>query len=52
MEEKKGAQSRKFAKEKCSICGTHRGVINKYNLMICRRCFREVAKKLGFEKYN
>ncbi|BCS90632.1 MAG: 30S ribosomal protein S14 type Z [Candidatus Micrarchaeota archaeon] len=35
---------------KCRICGTSRGVIRKYNLYICRRCFRETASSLGFRK--
>lgn len=34
----------------CRICGGRRGRISKYNLNICRRCFREVAKELGFKK--
>ena len=28
------------------------GIINKYGLKYCRQCFREVAKTLGFSKYN
>ncbi|MHC1590654.1 MAG: 30S ribosomal protein S14 [Candidatus Helarchaeales archaeon] len=45
---------KKFGKgsRQCSICGTHRAVIRSYNLMICRRCFRERATKLGFKKYS
>jgi small subunit ribosomal protein S14 len=35
---------------RCRLCGSSRGVIRKYNLYICRRCFREVADKLGFKK--
>ena len=36
---------------KCIRCGTHVAVIQKYDLMLCRRCFREVAYKMGFKKY-
>lgn len=36
---------------KCKICGTSRGVIRRYELYVCRRCFREVARSIGFEKY-
>jgi len=45
---------RRFGKgaHKCERCGTFRGVIRKYGLNICRRCFREVAEKLGFKKYG
>ena len=34
----------------CEICGGRRGHLSKYKLNICRRCFREVAKELGFKK--
>lgn len=36
----------------CRICGTTRGVIRKYGLMICRRCFREKASDIGFTKFK
>ncbi|OGI15376.1 30S ribosomal protein S14 [Candidatus Micrarchaeota archaeon RBG_16_49_10] len=36
----------------CKKCGNHRGVIRKYGLYYCRRCMREVAQKLGFQKYS
>ncbi|QDZ24518.1 ribosomal protein S29 [Chloropicon primus] len=34
----------------CRVCGSHHGVIRKYGLNICRRCFRENAKDIGFRK--
>lgn len=47
------AVKRKVGKgaKKCIRCGNFRGVIGKYGLMYCRRCFREVAYELGFRKY-
>ena len=36
----------------CRNCGATRGLIRKYGLNICRRCFREVGEKLGFRKYG
>jgi ribosomal protein S14 len=36
----------------CKICGTRKGFIRKYNMGICRRCFKDNAKRLGFEKYD
>lgn len=39
-------------KRRCKKCGTHRGLIRKYDLYYCRRCMREVAKSLGFKKYS
>lgn len=35
---------------KCKRCGTHRGIIRRADLMICRRCLREIGPKLGFKK--
>ena len=37
---------------KCRFCGTQRGLIRKYNLYICRRCFKDYAEKLGFKKLD
>jgi len=39
-------------KRKCRFCGASDGLIRKYNLYICRRCFREVATDIGFKKYG
>ncbi len=36
----------------CERCGNPRGHITKYGLHLCRRCFREIATKIGFEKYD
>jgi small subunit ribosomal protein S29e len=33
-------------------CGAHSGLIRKYDLNICRRCFREYANDIGFVKYR
>jgi len=37
---------------KCKFCGSQRGLIRKYNLYICRRCFNDNAEELGFKKYD
>ncbi len=37
---------------RCRRCGTHRGIIRRADLLICRRCFREVAKELGFQTFG
>jgi hypothetical protein len=35
----------------CSrVCGNQKGIIRKYALDICRQCFREYAKDIGFVK--
>tara|TARA_Y100000031_G_scaffold105561_1_gene116206 strand:+ start:28944 stop:29183 length:240 start_codon:yes stop_codon:yes gene_type:complete len=36
----------------CRRCGRIRGHIDKYGLDVCRQCFREIAKNIGFKKYN
>lgn len=38
--------------KKCKRCGNYHGHISKYGLNLCRRCFREVAIKMGFKKFN
>ena len=32
----------------CRVCNNTHGLIRKYNLMICRKCFRERAHLIGF----
>ena len=39
-------------KRKCRMCGTRQAVIRKYNLLVCRRCFKEIAEKIGFKKFD
>jgi len=36
----------------CKICGNSRGLIRKYNIYLCRRCFKDNALKLGFKKLD
>jgi len=45
---------RKFGEgsKKCERCGSFKGVISKYKLNYCRRCFREVARNIGFKKFR
>lgn len=41
-----------IAKKRCSRCGRIGGHIDKYGVDLCRQCFREIATKIGFKKYN
>ena len=63
--EKKEAKAKKYLKhntpkdrkfgpttKKCKLCGNPRGHVGKYKIDLCRRCFRDNAKRLGFKKYN
>ena len=36
----------------CKICGSTLGMVRKYGMQICRRCFREKAEELGFKKFG
>jgi small subunit ribosomal protein S14 len=36
----------------CERCGRKEGVIRKYGINLCRICFRELAKEIGFKKYS
>ena len=36
----------------CRVCGNSHGIIRKYNMNICRQCFRHYAKDIGFVKYR
>ncbi|KAF5650335.1 40s ribosomal s29 [Fusarium tjaetaba] len=35
----------------CRVCKHKAGLIRKYDLNLCRQCFREKAKDIGFNKY-
>ncbi len=39
-------------RRKCMFCGNVRGLIRKYDLYTCRKCFRERAVEIGFVKYS
>ncbi|MBI2598510.1 MAG: 30S ribosomal protein S14 [Candidatus Diapherotrites archaeon] len=36
----------------CKRCRNDKGVIRKYNLNICRRCFKDIALNIGFKKFG
>ena len=36
----------------CERCGQMRSLIRRYGLHMCRQCFREVARDMGFRKYS
>ena len=37
---------------RCRVCLNAAGVIQKYELIMCRKCFREKATIIGFNKYR
>ncbi|KAF5975766.1 40s ribosomal s29 [Fusarium coicis] len=36
----------------CRVCKHKAGLIRKYDLNLCRQCFREKAKDIGFNKVS
>jgi small subunit ribosomal protein S14 len=51
---KQTKKARKIGKASrpCKRCGQQGSIVRKYNLMLCRQCFREMAGSLGFKKYE
>ena len=39
-------------KRSCRNCGRHGAHIRSYGLHLCRTCFRDMAKSLGFKKFS
>ncbi|MFH1212327.1 MAG: 30S ribosomal protein S14 [Candidatus Woesearchaeota archaeon] len=40
------------AKMVCRNCGRRGTIVNQYKIGLCRQCFRDKAKELGFKKYS
>ena len=38
--------------EACQRCGRKQGLVGKYDINLCRQCFREIARDMGFKKYR
>lgn len=36
----------------CRVCTHRTGLIRKYDLMLCRQCFRQYANDIGFHKHR
>lgn len=41
-----------IAAQRCKRCGRFGSHLNQYNLHFCRKCFREIAEEIGFNKYS
>ncbi|MEM0243010.1 MAG: 30S ribosomal protein S14 [Candidatus Aenigmatarchaeota archaeon] len=37
---------------RCRKCNSKKGIIKKYGILLCRKCFREEAKRIGFIRFN
>ena len=49
-----GRHTTKFGRgaNECKMCGRKQGLVRRYNIMLCRQCFREWASKIGFKKMD
>jgi len=45
-------QGRTGQAEECQRCGRNQGLVGKYDIWLCRQCFREIARDMGFKKYR
>lgn len=36
----------------CKRCGRYGGHVSQYKIDMCRQCFRDMAKIIGFKKFN
>jgi len=36
----------------CRRCGQQQGLVGKYEIWLCRQCFCEIARDMGFKKYS
>jgi small subunit ribosomal protein S14 len=46
------ATRRSDDRRQCRRCGRPQGLVGKYDIYLCRQCFREVARSMGFKKYR
>jgi small subunit ribosomal protein S14 len=46
------ATTRSEQLRECQRCGRKQGLVGKYDIYLCRQCFREVARSMGFKKYS
>jgi small subunit ribosomal protein S14 len=46
------AGKRTAENHECRRCGRAQGLVGKYDVWLCRQCFREIARDMGFKKYS
>ncbi|MFB6119089.1 30S ribosomal protein S14 [Halosegnis sp.] len=45
-------QTRTGQAHECQRCSRKQGLVGKYDIWLCRQCFREIARDMGFQKYS
>jgi len=51
-EEQEQDNERTGISHECRRCGRKEGLVSRYEIYLCRQCFREVARDMGARKYN
>ncbi|MFB6301197.1 MAG: 30S ribosomal protein S14 [Halobacteriales archaeon] len=46
------AAKRTGQRSQCRRCDRKQGLVGKYDIWLCRQCFREIARSMGFKKYK
>jgi len=46
------ASRRTGQQTECRRCERKQGLVGKYDINLCRQCFREMARDMGFRKYS
>ncbi|WP_224448957.1 30S ribosomal protein S14 [Haloprofundus salilacus] len=46
------ATQRTGQRHECRRCGRKQALVGKYDINLCRQCFREIAREMGFKKYR
>lgn len=46
------AAKRTGQENECRRCSRDQGLVGKYDIWLCRQCFREIARDMGFKKYS
>lgn len=41
-----------YSLKRCILCGRIGAHISKYGIHLCRQCFREKARNIGFKQYS
>ena len=47
-----GDGKRTGQEQSCRRCDRNQGLVGKYDINLCRQCFREFARDMGFRKYS
>ena len=52
MKDRTSERKKKKKATYCRNCKNNKGMIHRYGINMCRRCFKEYAEKMGFKKLS